>query len=603
MKVQLRAGVFVLMLALFGAAFSLQAQQLPAEVIAYADMVLYNGKILTVDERFSVVEAVAIRDGKFLAVGDNDRILPMAGPDTQRIDLQGKSVTPGLIPTHQHNWVGNASKYIPGWLTGVGNVYFPDIETGLETVRQMVEATPPGEWIYLAGVRNKVLLLELTRQDLDRISPDNPVAIHGSTAETVVNTLAMNAANIKAGIVGVLVDENGEPTGQLRQAAVGLITYEMKPQHWPDIKLLAPIEKEELQRDAARGITTRIGRAQGLSVSILRELWDNGELPIRVRIAHEFIMYNPNAEAYLRRVGNLRNFGDDWMKIYAATVGPVDGVLGTGGIMSTRPKLREAKVNGGDVFGAYGQNKWAQLDSMWEENFEEFSTERKAVILANRYGWNIASQHSRGDLSAEIMLDAFEEANRERPLEGIWAFDHNLFLNPGVVARLAKLGNVVTSMDSTRSLFGDPETLLYQYGADRLQEGTLMLQSLIDAGVPPTPDSLGDGDSPFSVLQDYILRTDPQGRQWNISEAINRSDGLRMYTIWAARYTSDEDKLGSIETGKLADLVILEGDFMGVPNDQLSTLKILTTIVGGKTVYDRERDGVPADWGYSSRGQ
>ena len=592
MKMNMRysATFLVLLLAISGAATSsLQAQQLPAEVLAYADMVLYNGKILTVDERFSIEQAVAIRDGKFLAVGDNDRILAMAGPESRKIDLQGKSVTPGLMPTHQHGWgVGGQGKGGLG-----GNVFFEDIETGLEEVRKIVEATPPGEWIFLSGVRNIPFLEELTRQDLDRVSPNNPVALHGSTAETVVNTLAMKAAGIKPGIVGVLLDEKGEPTGQLRQAAVGIITYEMKPERWPDLQTLASELKDRMLRRAAAGMTTQIGRASGLTISVLRELWDRGELPIRARVAHEFLMYNPNAEAYLRRVGNLRNFGDDWMKIFAATVGPVDGISSVGGVMSTRPKIREADVLGGDVFGSYGQNKWAQLDSMWEENFEAFSTERKAVILANRYGWNISSQHSSGDLSGEVYLDAFEEANREKPIEGPWALDHNHFSNPDMVARAKNLG-VILSVAGR--VINNPETLLYQYGADRLQEGTVMLQSMIRAGLMPTPDgfSFANDGSTFSSLQDFILRTDQQGRKWNAKEAINRNDALRMYTIWAARYTDDQDKLGSIEPGKLADLVVLSGDFIAVPADQLSELAVLMTIVGGKVVYDHERDDIPA---------
>ena len=564
------------------------SQDLPSEVIAYADMVLYNGKILTVDEAFSIVEAVAVRDGKILATGSSSRILPMAGPDTQRIDLRGRSVTPGLMSTHEHGWVGQLSK------SGLeGNVFFSDVEAGLEEVRKLVEATPPGEWIFLSGVRNKVFLTELTRQDLDRVSPNNPVALHGSTAETVVNTLAMKAAGIKPGIVGVLLDDNGEPTGQLRQAAVGIITYEMKPNPWPeDLSTLVARQKERLFQRASEGLTTQMGRAQGLTISVLRELWDSGELPIRVRVAHEFPMYNPNAEAYFRRVGNLRNLGDDWMKIFGATVGPVDGVLSVGGIMSNTPKLRDAEVIGGDVFGAYGQNKWAQLDGMWEENFEEFSTERKALILANRYGWNITSLHSTGDLSAEVYLDAVEEANREKTLQGPWGFDHNVFLNPEVLARSKNLGAMRLSF-KTQGLFGNPETLLHQYGADRLQDNTVMLNSAIEAGLTPTPDSLGSGGHPFAIMQEFITRTDEKGRQWNVKEAINRVQALRMYTTWAARYIEDEDKLGSIEPGKLADMVVLNGgDFMRVPDEQLSELEVAMTIVGGKVVYDRQRDGV-----------
>ena len=582
-----RSGSIALFLSLLPGALlslTLEAQQLPAEIINYPDMVLYNGKILTVDENFRIAQALAIRDGKFLAVGESARILPMAGPNTRKIDLQGKTVTPGFMDTHLHQaWVG------PGG--SGGRVRFADLASGLEEIRQIVERTPAGEWLFLSGPRNKVTY-SVTRQQLDTVSPNNPVAISTSTAEAMLNTAAIKAAGIKAGIPGVLTDpQTGEPTGQLRQAAVGIITYEMKPATWPNIQELAPRQKERLFQYATQGITTVMGRAPGTVISVLRELWEQEELPTRVRFAHEFIMYNPNAEAYLRRVGNLRNFGDDWMKIRGATVGPVDGISPVGGILNLKPKLNIVDIPGGDVFGPYGQNKW-QEGREGQPDWANYSTERHAVILANRYGWNVTAQHSTGDLSTSIYLDAYEAANQERPLQGQWGLDHMEWLNPELLQRMKDLGTVIPSFYTF--ILRNPNTQIETYGADRVQE-TVIVKSTIDMGLMPVAEAdtgPGANSAPLGIMERFITRTDGEGRVWNAKEAITRSQALKMYTIWAARYSEDEEKLGSIEAGKLADLVVLDGDFMSVAPEEISEIPVVTTVVGGKVIYDLERDGV-----------
>ncbi len=577
-------GALVLVLAIPLRGF---AQALPPEVVNYADIVLYNGKVLTADDKFTVVDAVAVRDGKILATGASARVLAMAGPKTTKIDLKGRSVTPGFIDTHLHQaWLGQDSK-----AGSDGAVRFRDKKSGLEEVRQLVSGRPPGEWVFLSGPRNQVVYA-LTRQDLDAVAPNNPVAISTSTAEVVVNSAAIKAARLTGDITGVFTDpKTGEPTGQVRQAAVGIFTYEMKPAHWPDIQAFVPRQKQWLYLYATQGMTMIDGRAQGLSVSILRELWAKGELPTRVRIAHEFIMYNPNPEAYLRRIGNLRNFGDDWMRIFGATVGPVDGIASVGGILTVKPKLHQAETPGGDVFGPNGQNKWsegADDDPDWAKK----STERKAVILANRYGWNITAEHSTGDLSTQIYLDAYEQAARERPLQGRWGLDHMEWLNPELLTRMQKLGTMVPSFYAV--LFKNSANHVQQYGADRLDEGTVMTKSAIATGLMPVAEadtSPGRDSAPLYLMDKFMNRADQSGRKWNAKEAVTREQALRMYTTWAARYTEDEQKLGTLEPGKLADLVVLDGDFMTVP--AVSQLNVDMTIVGGKMIYDRQRDGVP----------
>ncbi len=557
------------------------SQNLPSEVIDYADMVLYNGRVLTVDEAFSIVEAVAVRDGKFLALGTSQRINQLAGPQTRRIDLQGKTVVPGFIDTHLHGiWVGGKG----GVQVSGSVIQFETLEAGLRRLKEVVDRTPPGDWIYVNRTPRSEVSYALTRQDLDKVSPHNPVAMSLSTAEMIVNTLALKLANIPPDFPVVLKDpETGEPTGQIRQAAVGVVEYEAIP--WPeDLEPLIERQKELLRQHNALGLTTIIGRASGIKISVLKEIWARKELTARVRVAHEFTMYNPKTEAFLKRVGNLAGFGDSWMKIIGATVGPVDGIGSVGGILTSRPKLRPAQVGGGDVFGSYGQNKWEEgVGEEWEKK----STERNSILMANRYGWNITSQHSLGDQSTTIYLDVYEEANREKPLRGRWGLDHVIIHTPETLARMKELG-IIPSVYA--KMFNNPEALLWQYGADRVNE-MAPVGSMFKMGLNPVAeaDTFGDASefsAPLWTIEKFVTRTDETGREWNREEAISRQDALRMYTHWAAYYSAEEDILGTISPGKLADFVILDGDFMTVQPDRISELPVVMTVVGGQVVYE-----------------
>ena len=181
---------FLILVLMFAAALEAQSSaSLPPEVIAYADLVFYNGEILTADEQFTVVEAAAIRDGKFLATGSNDTILAMAGPETRRIDLDGRSAIPGLIDTHLHSaWVTRP----PGAGRGQGvEINYDTLESALEGLRARVQMAQPGEVIALSGPSNDVMTQELTVALLDEIAPDNMLWIEASNDQIAANSLVL----------------------------------------------------------------------------------------------------------------------------------------------------------------------------------------------------------------------------------------------------------------------------------------------------------------------------------------------------------------------------------------------------------------------------
>ncbi len=558
-----------------------QDRALPPELIRYADVVLYNGKVLTADEKFTVAEAVAIRDGKFLKVGASGDVLPLAGPTTNKIDLAGRSVVPGFFDTHLHGaWVGNIAKK-----GREGTVNFRNLEKALDDIRKIVAEATPGEWIILGGPRSKNFYT-LTRKDLDALGPKNPMVFVTASQEVLANSLALKIANMPKDMPGLILDKDGEPTGQTFGFASGVLSYETPPMPALD-KEIIDTQKAVLRRLNSQGLTTIIGRAQGLTVSTMKELWITNQLSARVRLITEITRLNPNTEAYLKRLGNLDGFGNDMMKISGATVQPVDGTTGDGAALSEKRKIRLRPEDPYEI----GANKWVSYGPIGVDLPKE-KTEWNSVILANRYGWSVNGLHSQGDLATKILLQAYADADKERSIKGRhFGFDHGL-LRTSENFRMAKQLDVISSIGPKYLFMGSPENLVYMYGADAVQ-GMTPVKSLIDQGLKPVleADITGDYSAPLWLMEKIITRRDEKGRVWGPDEKVTRQQALWMKTLWAARYSRDEDVLGTIETGKLADLVVLGGDYLTVPEDQISKLPIVYTFVGGKIVYDLAKDG------------
>ncbi|HXG23638.1 MAG TPA: amidohydrolase family protein, partial [Chthonomonadales bacterium] len=402
-------------------------QDLPSEIISYADIVLYNGKILTADDNFGIVEATAIRDGKFLAVGKTDQILKMAGPNTRKIDLAGKTVTPGFIETHAHGWAGNvatsASRNSANLAPGYDHpaIIFATQDVGLQKIKEAVSKFPPGKWIWTSTIRTTAALT-LTAQQLDTVSPNNPLTITISPQEAVVNSKALKEMIDNSPVIlqggGLMKGKDGKPNGQIRGNAFGTMFYEFFP--WVDLQPMIEAQKRQLARNVATGITTRIGRAQGLAVTILNELHTRGELPLRVRFAHEFLRMLPDAERFFKRMGNMVGLGDDMFKIIGTVEQQIDGGSRVGAILTKQPKLRMME---GAAYGLYGANYWGE-----DQGYIKGTSPRDNIILAGKYGWPIVSLHSYGDKVVEMELDAFEEGMKHWPpalTKHRWVLDHN----------------------------------------------------------------------------------------------------------------------------------------------------------------------------------
>ena len=300
------------------------------------------------------------------------------------------------------------------------------------------------------------------------------------------------------------------------------------------------------------------------------------ELTLRVRVAHHFLRQNPYPEAYLKRLGNLTDFGNDWFKIIGTSVQVVDGTSNNGSANTSKAKL---KLLPEDPYGPFGMNKW-------EESGDLATSDRQSLILANRYGWSVSSLHSSGDMSNTLMLEAFEEAHKERSLVGRhFGIDHGLMLQPEHYEKIKEM-DVIPSIYS-KAMYGN-DNLVEMYGMDAVFK-MQPVKSMIEAGIRPAAEAdafTHQSAAPMFNIKNWVTRIDQKGRQLDPAEKISREEALYLYTLWAAAYSGEQDILGSIEPGKLADLVVFAGDYMTFPEGDLEKLRVLMTIVGGEVVYE-----------------
>lgn len=567
---------------------------LPAELMHYADMVLYNGKVLTVDDKFTIAQAVAVRDGKILAVGNTDRIVRMAGPRTVRIDLEGGTLTPGFVDVHSEGGPGTHGPGGPSYLPNYhGGLRFEKVDDGLRMIKEAVDKAPRGEWVFCQVFRTAAAY-QLTRQMLDSIAPNNPLLVTLDNTTGIVNSkgFAYVPDDVKAGIYK---DEKGEPTGRIAGWAYGTLTYEILP--WPEgaaFEKMIDETKERLRSINSIGVTSLGSRHSGLALTILKEIYRRGELPLRIRVDSEIARLNPHTERYLKRVGNLMEVGDEWFKIAGMTVSSVDSNGNNGGYLTRNAKR---VLESWDAYGSYGQNKWREMVEPGKD-WKDYS-DYKNTLVAAKYGWNVTDMHIQGDAGVELFLEAMDQINKTTPIKGKrFGMVHGSMRPPDLAKRLAGY-DAVLSFDPTYVFrgkgFADLEKL---YGADAVA-GMSPIRGVIDSGLKPVLEvTNGIGESysgkkwgePLHLIfmQLFITRkNDSTGKIWGPQERITRQEALRMSTTWAARFYSDEKILGTIEPGKLADFVMLGGDFMTVPEEQISQMPILKVIVGGKVTYQK----------------
>lgn len=551
-------------------------------IFYYADTVLQNGKVVTVDKNFSIVQALAIKDDKIIAVGNNEDIKRYAGPSTRVIDLQGKTVLPGFVDTHSHPHESSldhyASQAVPALRPKVvDGKNFEDFLTGIKAI---AEKTPPNEWVAVrlrpAELANE-FWLKHTYRDMDKVAAGKLIFINNGV-RGLTTSAGLAAMKKRYGFESELlklpgqVDEKGQITGRFRAAVIRGIGADLIMQGKKDI-LMDAYYKEMLDL-AMYGVTTWSSTLQPIQAfEVFAELERQGKLPVRLGYTHAagFTSF-PNAEGFYERLGPIQGHGTDHLWVIGATPANTDGAYPN--ICASIEAPRAIKMRE-QCFAAPGEYV--------RRGFE-------AVVRA---GNRITGTHVSGDKGLDQMMDAIEIASMEAGLTAEQirakrhATDHCDFgPRPDQIQRGVRLGLIFSC--KANSIYGDGlGAFLADYGEKHIT-WVSPINSILRAGgkaVIELDHHLTDDRNVFFDLQAFVTRKTEDGKVIVPEERVDRVTALKMITSWAAEYVLRENLIGSLEANKWADVIVLDNDYLTVPEEQIKNIKILLTLVGGKVVY------------------
>ena len=544
------------------------------------DLILHGGKVITLDAGSRLAEAVAVRGGRIVAVGDSAALLCDASPATRTLDLAGRTAVPGFYDAHPH--VDREGLKTRGGIPIAGLTSVAQI---VDVVREAAATTTPGEWIVLMPmgspphdyVSRPDQLREgrfPTRHDLDAAAPDRPVYIRAVWGwwshrpfPSVASTTALRLAGVTRDTpappgVEILRDGRGEPTGVLLERNfVPVLEYTLF-RCLPRFSAADRIESVRAGTRRYRAAGTTAGwEGHGLTPALLRayrEVHEREGLPLRL---HAPVSLPTSAfdDAHIvdlmrqwAAVAGGRGLGDDTFRVEGLTLG------GAG-------DERVAQI----VAGGYPYEQWAGHfnPAMAPERFTRLALE------AARLNLRVGTIVSR-DL--ESALAAFETVDREVPIrDRRWVLIHVNQATPGQLRRMKALGVIVTATPGFLYMAGD------RYGLDAVGPAAIPLRELIDAGIPV---ALGTDGVPCAMtwtLWEALARWDGDGKRRLGDSRLTREEALRLSVQTGHRLTWAEDRLGSIEVGKLADLAVLSEDPLTCPEERLEHLTVDLTLVGG----------------------
>ena len=564
-------------LAITGLAFtpriSARAGQQPA--VDAADLVLTNGKVVTVEEGAPAAQAVAIRGSRILAVGSSAEIRKHVGPKTQVIDVKGQLVIPGFIEGHGHfNGIGAAELGLKLMNAKTWNLI-------VAMVAERVKTAKPGEWIYGRGWHQEKWDTRPTpdvegfpvHDALSKVSPDNPVVLtHASGHATFVNAKAMELSGItnatKDPEGGDLIrDAKGNPTGLLRERASGLVH---RGRGAPALSAAEAADREQrilqLATDEvlSKGVTSFQDAGSSFAdVDRLKAMADAGKLGVRLWV----MLRQPN-DALRQNLAKYRmvDYGDGFLTVRGIKHS-IDGALGPRGAWLLEP-YSDKPTDSGD-------------------NTTSVETIRETAKLALEHNYQLCV-HAIGDRANRETLDIFEEAFKGRNgAELRWRVEHAQHLHPSDIPRFGKL-DVIASMQGVHCT-SDAPYVPARLGNKRAEEGAYVWQKLMKSGALVTngTDAPVEDVDPIASYYATVTRKLRDRSVFYPAQRMNRMEALRSYTINTARAAFEENSKGTIKPGKYADLVVLSKDILTVPEDQIPTAQVMYTIVGGKVRYKR----------------
>ncbi len=552
-----------------------------SEDIKAADVVYTNGKIYTVNDNFDIVDTMAIKDGKFVYVGDRAGSEAFVGPDTKVIDLAGTSVFPGLIDSHLH-YAGVGSK-----LQQIDAFWAPK-EDILADVKKAAEKAEDGEWVLGRGWNQEAWdpAVFPTRLELDEVSPNNPVILTRVCGHaTWVNSKAMELAGLdKDGVTpnptgGEIIRktaedkekglyegiEVGEAIGVMTDTASNIIRKKQAPPTEAQLNERYSLANEHI---LSYGITSVRDAGTGLDgFNRIKKAYEKGDIDLRIYMMASSTeaptFYKMPASERLGLYGDKLNVRS--IKVMA------DGSLGA----RSSWMLEEYS----DRPGYVGEPRYTD-----EEIYE-------LTKGAAENGFQI-NTHAIGDAANRQVLDTYERLIKEYHLKDHrYAIEHAQILDPADLPRFKELG-VLPSMQFVHAT-SDLNMAEDRIGPVRIKTAYAW-RSLLDSGViiPNGTDAQVELVNPFHGLYAGVARMTRDGEPkggWYPEQKITREEALRSYTIWGAYAQFQEDHIGSIEVGKYADFALIDRDYMSIPESEIKDMEALATFVAGDLVYRSDK--------------
>lgn len=551
---------------------SLAALLIPAVAVAGpcqdADLIIRHAHVVTMNPTQPSADAMAVRDGRILTVGGEQVVSDCASQRTNVVDLQGKTVLPGLIDVHTH-----AMEWAKGILRKQLDVTYPkvlSIADIVAVVKERVSQEHKGQWITGAGWDDAKLSEHryITRSDLDAVSPNSPVyLIHVSGHLAASNSAALALAGITRNtsdpVGGVIErDSSGEPTGIVKDTAMDLVAKVLPPD---PAGINSQAAKLISDRASALGLTT----IHDIFISSeeirgYQDAYQQGWLQIRVQMSPR-IDSMEDAEK-LAQMGIHTGFGDDQLKFGAAKMF-ADGGMGARTIAIYPPPLQGEPGN-------LGVLRWKPEDM------------QKAHLIAARAGWQLET-HAIGDRAIDEVLDSYAATMKALDLKDPrFRVVHAGISTPAIQKRMKELHVLVDGnppfvywIGSWFKKYG-PERVRWSYPAKSYIENGIIEAAGSD--VPVTPIS------PWWGIWSAVVRKDlATGDEIAPEERLTILEALRLYTLNGAYVGFEEKEKGSLEVGKLADFIVVDRDVLSVPSDQLKDVQVLETYVGGKLLYVR----------------
>jgi len=576
-----------------------QTVTVPQAIVMYPELIVHNAKIVTMDDPSfqqnvgRTVQAMAIREGKVLALGTNAEILALAGPRTRRLDVKGRTVIPGLINTHSHMhdhsirlWTRqNRDKVeeVQRSFSVTGRDY-AEIKRGIElVVKEQMARARPDQWAYIelpnggnAGTGIGVKFLNdngLTRAELDQWAPQTPIFLNSHPAWMLNKAAEVSFLNLYGLDWGEeTVDKALTMNTTIRRSLV------VDRYFSPRIAEMSDLLKGGLEHQSALGLTTFSSHIVGLRIhDAYMKMVRDGTMPIRFGYAHRFCQQvEPEMAGCFMRLGDTAGLGDPYFWNVGVTLGGID--TGPPNICTTMDAAPEFK---------------SKEKCILEPGSDYEKAIAAAIASYDRYVVN----HVYGDKAVDTFMDVVDRQIENTPgitLDYIrsrrMTADHcGFYPRKEQLDRIKKFGMVL----SCDPMFLDRSyPWLKVYGADKANR-IGPAKSMIDAGIMVTAEAevdveTGTGPTYFAVQSHFLTRKNSRGDVVAPEEAIDRITLMKMMTTWPSYYLMKEKELGSLEAGKLADFVVLNKDYFTIPEDQIPTAYPLMTVLGGRTIVLRK---------------